>query len=183
LGASIHSGDREFGVPDDYPLTAAGYRVDENGKKFVRVKGVRWFTNLDYKERHDQFIPYKNYTPQEYPKYENFDAINVDKTNDIPGDYKGYMGVPITFLDKYNPDQFEIVALGIVGSIEFSSNRKMEILDKKGQPTGKFTFNAKGTLYRLFDPSKDKTPSFRDIENKKLYTSIYARVIIKNKLL
>ena len=109
LGYSIHSGDREFGVPDSYPLTAASSRIDENGRKFIRVKGVLWFTNLDYKERHDELILYKTYTPEEYPKYDNYDAINIDKTSDIPMDYDGVMGVPITFLDKYSPDQFEII--------------------------------------------------------------------------
>ena len=111
LGASIHSGDREFGVPKDYPLNAAGCRQDKNGNKFIRVKGVRWFTNLDYKERHEDLILYKMYNPEEYPKYDNYDAINVDKTSEIPMDYDGIMGVPITFLDKYNPEQFEIVGL------------------------------------------------------------------------
>lgn len=109
LGASIHSGDREFGVPSDYPLHAAGCRIDENGNKFIRVKGVRWFTNLDYKERHEDIVLYKKYTPEEYPKYDNYDAINVNKALEIPCDYEGVMGVPITFLDKYNPEQFEIV--------------------------------------------------------------------------
>lgn len=109
MGASIHSGDREFGIPDDYPLNAASCRIDENGKKYIRVKGVRWFTNLDYPERHENLILYKNYNPDEYPKYDNYDAINVDKTADIPMDYDGAMGVPITFLDKYNPEQFEII--------------------------------------------------------------------------
>jgi hypothetical protein len=109
FGASIKSGDREFGVPDNYPLNAAGYRVDEEGNKFIRVKGVRWFTNLDYKERHEDLILYKNYIPKEYPKYDNYAAINVDKTKDIPLDYDGIMGVPITFMDKYNPEQFEII--------------------------------------------------------------------------
>ena len=109
LGASIHSGDREFGVPTSYPLNSAGFRVDTNGNKFIRVKGVRWFTNLDYKERHEDLILFKTYDPKEYPKYDNYDAINVDKTKDIPMDFDGLMGVPITFLDKYNPEQFEIV--------------------------------------------------------------------------
>jgi hypothetical protein len=109
LGASIHSGDREFGVPKDYPLNAAGCRQDENGNKYIRVKGVRWFTNLDYKERHEDLILYKRYNPEEYPTYDNYDAINIDKTSEIPIDYDGVMGVPITFLDKYNPEQFEII--------------------------------------------------------------------------
>lgn len=109
MGASIHSGDRKFWVPDNYALNAAGCGVDETGRKFIRVKGVRWFTNLDYKERHEDLILYKKYTPEEFPKYINYDAIEVGKTADIPCDYMGLMGVPITFLDKHNPDQFEII--------------------------------------------------------------------------
>ena len=101
LGASIHSGDRKFWVPDNYNLNAAGCGVDENGKKFIRVKGVRWFTNLDYKERHEELILYKRYSPDDYPKFDNFDAINVNKTEEIPCDYDGIMGVSITFLESF----------------------------------------------------------------------------------
>lgn len=111
LGASIHSGDREFGVPEDYPLNAAGTRTDASGNKFIRVKGVRWFTNLDYAKRHEDLILYEKYSPGKYPKYDNYDAINVNKTAEIPCDYDGIMGVPITFLDKYNPAQFEILGI------------------------------------------------------------------------
>ena len=111
MGASIHSGDREFRVPDDYPLNAAGYRVDEDGVKFIRVKGVRWFTNMDYPQRHEDLILYKNYNSDDYPTYDNYNAINVGVTKEIPRDYEGVMGVPITFLDKFNPDQFEILGL------------------------------------------------------------------------
>ena len=109
FGASIHSGDREFQVPESYPLNAAGSRIDENGNKFIRVKGVRWFTNIDYPQRHEDIILYKRYNSEEYPHYDNYDAINVNATNDIPYDYDGAIGVPITFLDKYNPEQFEII--------------------------------------------------------------------------
>ena len=115
MGASIHSGDRKFWVPDNYELQSAGCGVDETGKKYIRVKGVRWFTNLDYKERHENLILYKKYNPEEYPKYENYDAINVNRTEEIPIDYDGVMGVPITFMDKYNPEQFEIIGMGIAG--------------------------------------------------------------------
>ena len=109
LGPSISSGDREFGIPDDYPLDASGTRVDEEGKKYIRVKGVRWFTNLPHKKRNEELITYKTYSPEEYPKYDNYDAIEVGFVRDIPSNYSGAMGVPITFLDKYNPDQFEIL--------------------------------------------------------------------------
>lgn len=110
MGASIHSGDREFKIPNDYPLKASGFRVDELGNKYIRVKGVRWWTNMDYPQRHEDLLMYKTYNPTDYPKYDNYDAINVDKTSDIPYDYFGVMGVPITFLDKYNPNQFKIIS-------------------------------------------------------------------------
>ena len=111
LGASIHSGDRKFYVPNDYPLRAAGCGMDEDGRRYIRVKGVRWFTNLDYAMRHEDLVLYKRYygNEEEYPKYDNYDAINVDKTSDIPCDYFENLGVPLTYLDKYNPSQFEIV--------------------------------------------------------------------------
>lgn len=121
FGASIHSGDRKFYVPDDYPLEAAGCGVDDNGRKFIRVKGVRWYTNMDYKARHSDLDTTYYYSkkdklyPELYPKYDNYDAINVDKTNEIPMDYNDEMGVPITFLDKFNPEQFEII--GISGDL------------------------------------------------------------------
>ena len=118
LGPSITSGDREFGVPDHYPLTAATHRIDESGKKFIRVKGVRWFTNLDHKQRHEDLILYKRYSPEEYPTYDNYDAINVDKTTDIPMDWDGVIGVPVTFLDKHNPEQFEILGTSDNGIVD-----------------------------------------------------------------
>lgn len=111
IGSSIHSGDRKFNVPDDYPLSGATCGVDDEGRKFIRVKGVRWYTNLDFKSRHEEMILVKRYNPDDYPKYVNFDAIEVSKTADIPCDYDGKMGVPITFMDKFNADQFEIVGI------------------------------------------------------------------------
>ena len=81
----------------------------QHKKGLIRISGVMWFTNLDHKKRHEQLELYKTYSPEEYPEYDNYDAINVDKTSDIPEDYYGAMGVPITFLDKYNPEQFEII--------------------------------------------------------------------------
>lgn len=87
-------------------------------KEFVQPDGsikkfgnVCWYTNLDIAKRHEKLILWKNYTPEDYPKYDNYDAVNVDKVTDIPCDYDGVMGVPITFLDKYNPEQFEIIEL------------------------------------------------------------------------
>lgn len=147
----------------------------------IRVSGVVWFTNIDIKKRHEELVMYKTYNPEEFPKYENYEAINVDKSTDIPIDYDGVIGVPITFLDKYSPDQFEIVGLGIVGSCEFTNERRMEILDKNGLSTGKYTVNAKGTLYRKHLESDKKPAAFKDCETGELYQSIYARILIKRK--
>ena len=110
-GESIRSGDRKFYVPDSYPLNAAGCGVDERGRRFIRVKGVRWLTNLHSGKRHEPIDLTCSYTPDEYPRYENYDAIEVGRTQNIPADYDGIMGVPITFLDRYCPDQFEIIML------------------------------------------------------------------------
>lgn len=110
LGASIHSGDRAFFVPDDYSLDASTCGIDEaTGRKYIRVKGVRWYTNLDMKQRHEKLILVKRYSPENNPSYDNYNAVEVSKTADIPCDYTGIMGVPITFFDKFNPDQFEII--------------------------------------------------------------------------
>lgn len=166
-----------FFVPD----TCEKYHKIENGRKMVRISTSCWFTNLSVKKHTENLILYKQYNEEEYPKYDNYHAINVDKYTEIPDDYYEEMGVPITFLDKYNPEQFKIIALGIVGSIKFSNERKMEIL-KNGQPTGKYTINAKGTLYRKYNSATDKKlPAFKDCETGELYTSIYARIIIQRR--
>lgn len=111
LGPSIHSGDREFRVPDSYPLNASGWRIDEEGRKYIRVKGVRWFTNLEHKKRPTPLdLRGNKYYGNEsmYPRYDNYDAIECSKVADIPEDYFEHIGVPITFLDKYCPEQFEL---------------------------------------------------------------------------
>lgn len=111
-GQSIRSGDRKFYVPDSYPLRAADCGIEENSnKRYIKVKGVRWFTNMDNGRRHEMMSLTAKFDPARYPKYDNYNAIEVARTADIPADYSGVMGVPITFLDKYNPEQFEIVML------------------------------------------------------------------------
>lgn len=109
LGPSITSGDRKFNVPNDYPLNAASCGIDPDGRHYIRVKGVRWFTNLDHSKRHEEIDLICRYSPEEYPTYDNYNAIEVSKTANIPFDYEGIMGVPITFLDKYSPEQFDII--------------------------------------------------------------------------
>ena len=150
FGHSIHSGDREFRVPQDYPLNAAGSRVDEDGNKYIRVKGVRWFTNLDYTERHEDLLLYKTYNPEEYPTYDNYEAINVNVTKEIPMDYPGVMGVPITYIDKYNPDQFEI--LGMASSAGY--NAEIVGIPFMGDKDARPLINGKNTYARVFIKNK-----------------------------
>ena len=103
----IHSSrDMEFALPDSYQK----YDRIENGVKIGKAPAC-WFTNLPHNKRTEPLDLYKKYNPKEYPQYDNYNAINVNKVADIPMDYDGVMGVPITFLDKYNPEQFEIVGL------------------------------------------------------------------------
>lgn len=168
LGASIHSGDREFRVPDDYPLQATGYRIDENGTRYIRVKGVRWFTNLDYEERHDALILYRKYSAIDYPSYDNFDGIDVSKTMDIPCDYDGVMGVPITFMDKYNPEQFEIIGCpdytGLYGSDDIGVNRiGEEWINKYRKQGGRGHYTANMTSLVYYDQEGKACNTFKRI--------------------
>lgn len=126
LGYSIHSGDRKFNVPEDYPLEAATCGIDPDGRKFIRVKGVRWYTNIDHVGRHEilqldtmehnlrfnKKLKKKlkeDFGLEDYPHYDNYDALEIPFSECIPSDYDGAMGVPISYMDKYNPEQFEII--------------------------------------------------------------------------
>lgn len=110
-------GDMSFQVPSYFTPRATRYWVDETGQKWRSMGNVCWFTNLDIQKRHEPLILYKKYTPEEYPKYDNYNAINVNKVADIPTDYDGVIGVPITFMDKYNPDQFELLGIMNTGEV------------------------------------------------------------------
>lgn len=120
----------------------------------IRVSGVVWYTNLDIKKRHEDLKLFKKYSPEEYPKYENYDAINVDKTNEIPFDYEGIMGVPITFLNKYNPDQFEILGmcenedLYDLKTKVYTKEEKANAYFAKFGRNGQYDLNASGVLLK-----------------------------------
>ena len=111
-----YSGDMEFTVPDYYEPRATRYR-EENGIKYRSMGNICWYTNLDIPKRHEDIPIFRQYSKEEYQFYDNYDAINVNKVADIPVDYYGYMGVPITFMSKHNPKQFEIIGL-IAGNIK-----------------------------------------------------------------
>ena len=115
LGRGPAGSDMLFNVPEDYARELVRNKKEGSAYRLVdgvikgRLGNAVWFTNLDHRKRHEDLILYKKYSPDEYPKYDNYDAINVNKTEHIPVDYGGEMGVPITFLDKHNPDQFQII--------------------------------------------------------------------------
>ena len=186
LGQSISSGDREFQVPDSYPLDAATWRIDNNGNKFLRVKGVRWFTNIDHGRRHQplQLMSMEDNLrfnkklkkdiekgKEPYIKYENYNAIEVPFTNAIPSDYKDIMGVPISFLDKYNPDQFEILGkcenmdyFNLKSKVYLKEECKKAYSDKFGKK-GTYDLNASGVIY-----------------SNGLLEKVYTRILIKHRI-
>lgn len=195
FGYSIHSGDRKFYVPDDYPLRAAGCGIDEEGKRFIRVKGVRWYTNIDHGLRHQDLLldtmennlkfnkKLRNKVEKatgevKYHRYDNFDAINVALTEAIPSDYDGVMGVPITFLDKYNPSQFEI--LGITKTW-FGAASKTYGLQVQVNTNGK-----RSDVLKLNDGAsievqqKPKSRTYYETDGK-TYIQTYPRILIRAK--
>jgi hypothetical protein len=144
-----NSGDMAFRVPDYYEPRATRYWEDDEGNKWRSLGNTCWFTNLDISKRHETLILYKRYSPEEYPTYVNYDAIEVSKTKDIPMDYDGDMGVPITFLDKYNPNQFEIV-----GSSRTLGKPMSEFAEKGTYTQGGPRFyldNGNGTYRRMYE--------------------------------
>ncbi len=173
MGCTIHSGDREFGVPDEYPLKASGWRVDADGKKYIRVKGVRWYTNIDHGHRHQplalmttsdniKYSKHKEIKGKGYSHYDNFDAIEVPYTDAIPSDYKEWMGVPISFLDKYCPEQFEIIGMAKRGA---------------GDPALKSKVYTKADYANYSD--LNATPTIMDADG--VLHNTYPRILIRKK--
>lgn len=141
IGINSNRNFSGFIVPKHYSMHGTEARIDENGNRIVSSNNTCWFTNLDNSKRHEELILYKEYNDKDYPKYDNYDAINVNKTLDIPVDYSGKMGVPITFLNKFNPSQFKIVGL----------DRYVEDNPNYGK---RFTVNGKETYARILIKNK-----------------------------
>ena len=152
-----------FVVPDDWEQF---HHIDKNGKKIARVSTSCWFTNLEVEKHKQEITLYKKYNSVEYPKYENFNAINVNKYTDIPYDYEGAMGVPVTFVDKHNPNQFEIIGLGISNSGIEIGVKPYKNEHKKYRKEVQKRGAVDGDLYMI-------TNGIVDVP--------YARIIIKNK--
>ena len=170
------TGSMWFRIMDDFPVKS-GQKV-ENGVRYQTIGNSAWFTNLDVKKRHEEMILVKRYTPDDYPHYDNYDAIEVSKILDIPLDYSGVMGVPITFLGKYNPDQFEIVGITKTWFGGASKTYDMQTQVSKNGATSTVSKLNDGPALRVSVPPKDKTYYIVDGE---YFIQAYARVLIRNK--
>ena len=175
LGQSLNGKNILFQIPDHYE---SYYKIID-GKKYAFPKGVVWFTNLDVPKRSEELVLYKKYNKKEYPKFDNYNAINVDRTEQIPMDYTGVMGVPITFLHKYNPDQFEIVGLGNSRD-NFTPNKDYQNPYKILRDGARKNGNAINCVLAI--ESKIKPDEIYYIsDNSKYLIAPYARILIRNK--
>ena len=152
---------KRFYVPDSYQSDSV--KVDDDGRRYMQMGNICWYTNLDIKKRHEELILFQRYAPEKYPSYTNFDGIDVAHVSDIPCDYPGNMGVPINFLDQYNPNQFEIVGLG-EGRLGQQTGIG-EILPEHRAVMTKHA--AAGDLYYLDDAGRPKFP--------------FARIVVRNR--
>jgi hypothetical protein len=176
-------GTKWFQVPLDYEIkTESRIRYDDEGNKYFSMGNIVWFTNLDIQKRHENITFYKKYSPEEYPHYDNYDAVNVDRVAEIPRDYDGVMGTPITFLDKYNPEQFEI--LGITsGRDEFEAIPTKRYINPKqinrdGSETNGSKANTRATLLLSQIP---KGIYYTADNSDGPLRILYARILIKRK--
>jgi hypothetical protein len=172
-----NGGTKWFGVKDHYDILTESRKKIENGKKYFSMGSVVWFTNLDIAKRHEDLILYKKYTPEDYPAYDNYEAIEVSKVSDIPIDYSGAMGVPITFLDKYNPEQFEII--GITKKVGFHLRTRIYPKQIQVDNNGKRSVVSKlndGATIKLLSPPANKTYY---IVGDEYFIQLYARILIK----
>lgn len=153
LGNGFSSGNAYFKVYGASTRYAKGVYDENTG--LVKFRNCAWYTNLDIKKRHEDLILVKKYTPEKYPEYDNYNAINVDKVADIPFNYEGYMGVPITFMDKFNPDQFEV--LGIMNTGEENKGIRYS-----GTPHGRPVINGVEKYLRILIKNKRPEPREED---------------------
>ena len=171
-----NSGNMEFRVPKDSEPRPTRFWIDDNGQKWRSLGNICWFTNLDIPKRHESLILYKHYTPEEYLLYDNYNAINVDKVAEIPIDYEGIMGVPVTYLDKHNPDEYEIIGITRAWD-EKASKVYPEQIDKNGRRQRVSKLND-GPALRIETPPIDKT--YYEVNGIK-YLGLFQRILIRRK--
>lgn len=173
-----NSGDMKFQVPDHYEARGTRYWVDDGGQKWRSLGNACWFTNLDITKRHEDIVLYKNYDPQSYPSYDNYDAIEVNKALEIPVDYPGVMGVPLTFLDRHNPNQFEIIGVTQSWSDGRIKTYPTQIQVGADGSRSNVTKLNDGAALKLDSPPRNATYYMVDGE---YYMKVYARILIRRK--
>ena len=172
------AGDMAFRVPDDSEPRETRYWQDETGQKWRSFGNICWYTNLDIPKRHDEFVFVRKYSPLTFLRYDNFDAIEIGKVEDIPGDYEGVMGVPLTFLDKYNPDQFEILGITKTWFGMATKNYPDQIQVSKDGTRKKVSKLNDGAALEVDSPPKGKT--YYEVGGKK-YVQTYPRILIRRR--
>ncbi len=178
-GAAYFVGSPELYDPKKMLNPKNAYIKD--GKLYWRVNGVRWYTNLDHNKRHEELVLYATYNPKDYPNYDNYDAIEVSKVVKIPKGYKGVMGVPISFMDKYNPEQFEIIGLSMKAGFGLQSNKFYDDF-KEIKQDGTFTGSSgKKTNGNPMIEGKHKKRNYYIDEFGNCAYSLYDRLFIVNK--
>jgi hypothetical protein len=193
-------GDMAFRVPDNYEPRATRFWIDENGQKWRSFGTICWYTNLDHDKRHEPLILYRHYygNESEYPKYDNYDAINVNKVADIPCDYFENMAVPITYVDKHNPDQFEIINANDIRTNEYTPEKPHGLIkDKDASITEKDLTNISNDEKLLEDNRQQTTDNRQQTTDNRQQTTdnrqqttdnrqqtriTYARIVIRRKM-
>lgn len=175
LGNGFQAGNAYFATPH---TTDYAKGVFDEATGLVKFRNVQWFTNLDIAKRHEQLVLYKTYNPTDYPSYDNYDAIEVSKTADIPVDFDGVMGVPLTFLERYNPDQFEIV-----GVTQSWFDAASKVYPRQVQVNGdgsesEVTKLNDGAAIKVSTPPAGKT-YYR--VNGECFVKVYARILIRRR--
>ena len=173
-----NSGHFLFKVPDSYEEKKTDFKIDDEGQKWRRMGNICWFTNVDIEKRHEDMVLFRHYSPELYPTYDNYDAINVDMTAEIPDDYYGVMGVPITFMDKYSPEQFEILGLSQKWGFGLQSNKNYDDykeMKQDGTPTGSSGKKTNGNPMLVGKPIKGSYYT----NGKSCVRSLYSRIFIR----
>lgn len=190
LGIGAGGRDMLFDVPDAYARELVERKKEGSAYRIIdgvvkgRLGNACWYTNLSHKKRNEELILYKKYSPGEFPHYDNYDAIEVSKTKDIPEDWRGAMGVPITFLDKYNPEQFEILGLSAKYGFGLNSHKRYDEyreMRQDGTATGSSGKKTNGNPVMKGMPARNNyyvNPNTGDT----VY-SLYGRIFIRNRQL